>query len=178
MVTTTLSQPSGVVAVSAPAAVRSSVPTLAPSRAAVSVPGSSPLRLGASATYTLPAAVGETVNRSLYFFAGDSIMVNGRLLDQHCACHFDTAGQISLQSGPGATELLLLQGAPIDEPVAQQGPFVMNSHAELSQAFSDYQRTQFGELAESMADPVENALLPPPPSPTPAAKRSEVPQTA
>ena len=136
------------------------------------------LRLDASATYTLPAAVGETVNRSLYFFAGDSIMVNGRLLDQHCACHFDTAGQISLQSGPRATELLLLQGAPIDEPVAQQGPFVMNSHAELSQAFSDYQRTQFGELAESMADPVENALLPPPPSPTPAAKRSEVPQTA
>ena len=37
---------------------------------------------------------------------------------------------------------------------------------------------RFGELAESMADPVENALLPPPPSPTPAAKRSEVPQTA
>ncbi len=61
---------------------------------------------------------------------------------------------LALVNGPAESELLLLQGRPIGEPVAQAGPFVMSSDEELRQAFEDYRRTGFGGWPWPSTEPV------------------------
>jgi len=51
--------------------------------------------------------------------------------------------QLDLKAGPEGAQLILVAGRPLREPVAKYGPFVMNTEAELRQAFDDYRAGRF-----------------------------------
>jgi quercetin 2,3-dioxygenase len=93
------------------------------------------------------------VNRSLYFFSGRSLTLDGSAVPPSSVVSVRPDAAIELRAGD-AGELLLLQGRPIGEPVVQYGPFVMNAPAEIQRAFLDYQRTGFGGWPWPSQEPV------------------------
>ncbi len=102
------------------------------------------ITLAPGCRWTLPAAAGAQTRRSLYFFRGTELAIGGQSLRQHAAMELRCDSDLELVNGSTASELLMLQGRPIAEAVVQHGPFVMNSQAEIHQAFADYRQTQFG----------------------------------
>jgi len=115
------------------------------------------IRMAPRARWTLPAAKDDGTRRSLYFFRGASIVVDGVAVDAHAALELRGGVDVALVNGDAKSEFLLLQGRPIAETVAQYGPFVMNTRQELEQAFADYRRTQFGGWPWSDTGPVHGA---------------------
>ncbi|HSL59586.1 MAG TPA: pirin family protein [Acidimicrobiales bacterium] len=111
------------------------------------------VRLEPDATWTLPAAAGADTVRTLYLFEGGPLVVAGHEVGPSTGAVVDASVALELVDGGEGTELLMLQGRPIGEPVAQYGPFVMNTKAEIARAFDDYQRTQFGGWPWADADP-------------------------
>jgi redox-sensitive bicupin YhaK (pirin superfamily) len=102
------------------------------------------IAMEAGATWVVPAARDSRSNRALHVFAGKGIKVGDRTIDGPSMIRVQPDRPVPLEAVNGPVEILLLQGRPIGEPVAQYGPFVMNTRAELEQAFDDYRRTQFG----------------------------------
>jgi redox-sensitive bicupin YhaK (pirin superfamily) len=113
------------------------------------------LRLAPGAEWQLPAASAQT-DRTLYFFAGTGLHVDGREIAPHTAVRLRPGSAVPLRNGPSETDLLLLAGRPIGEPVVARGPFVMNDLAEIATARADYQRTQFGGWPWTKSDPVHS----------------------
>ncbi len=102
------------------------------------------MKMQGGARWTLPRAIGATTRRMLYFFKGSSVSINGQKVTEHAAFELQAGLDVELANGAEPAEFLVLQGQPIAEPVAQYGPFVMNTQAEIHQAFADYRRTEFG----------------------------------
>lgn len=93
----------------------------------------------------------ENCHRNLYLYEG-----NLKLGDEVLAGGFRykmETDSVILASQEGA-KFLILQGEPIDEPIAKGGPFVMNTQAEIDQAFSDFRKTQFGGWPWEDSEPV------------------------
>jgi redox-sensitive bicupin YhaK (pirin superfamily) len=101
------------------------------------------IEMQAGALLHLPPA-SEGIHRSLYFFEGEMIIINGDQISGHCAMDMKPHKDTRLECGPGGGRILMLQGRPINEPVANYGPFVMNTKSEIQQTYIDYRQTRFG----------------------------------
>jgi hypothetical protein len=112
------------------------------------------VKMAPGARWMLPAARSGATKRQLYFFLGADLSIAGQSVKPGSAIEVVADQAVELINGPQEAELLLLQGRPIGEPVAQYGPFVMNTEAEIHQAFADYRRTEFGGWTWGASDPV------------------------
>jgi redox-sensitive bicupin YhaK (pirin superfamily) len=98
--------------------------------------------LPAGATFEQPLPTGH--NAFLYVFRGE-VVVEGKAVPQARMAILDNAqaadGVRIKASAPA--RLLLIAGRPLNEPIAQYGPFVMNTQAEIFQAVEDFRNGLF-----------------------------------
>jgi redox-sensitive bicupin YhaK (pirin superfamily) len=109
--------------------------------------------LDAKAEWTVPPAANPDTVRTLYTFEG-SVHIGAHDLEASTGAVVRSDEPVAITGGPYGAEVLVLQGRPIGEPVAQYGPFVMNTEDEIQQAFADYRATGFGGWPWLTDDPV------------------------
>jgi len=110
------------------------------------------VRLEAGGRWTMPRAGAADTIRTVYVFDGGTLELDGEALPASTGAVVECDRDVEMTTS-AAAECLVLQARPIGEPVAQHGPFVMNTRAEIEQAFADYQRTGFGGWPWPEADP-------------------------
>lgn len=87
-------------------------------------------------------------NSMLYLIRGEIKIGGYGKVDKETLVVFENMpGAIEVISGSDA-QFLILAGAPINEKVVQQGPYVMNSETEILEAMRDYQKGKMGILVE------------------------------
>ncbi|EAQ37312.1 pirin [Nitrobacter sp. Nb-311A] len=76
-----------------------------------------------------------------------TVLVNGSEIagEAQFALLDRSGGEVTIEAN-GDASVLILSGAPIDEPVVMRGPFVMNTEGEIRQAMIDFQSGRFGTL--------------------------------
>lgn len=102
------------------------------------------LKKGGKADFSFPSHY----NTALLVLEGN-IVVNGE--EKTPTNHFALMGNDGENFEIEATDdalVLVLSGEPINEPIAAQGPFVMNTREELIQAFNDFNLGKFGYLED------------------------------
>lgn len=77
-----------------------------------------------------------------YVFEGSLITEHKKIEPQHIV-RYSAGDTVQLHAGENGARLLLLTGTPLGEPIAQHGPFVMNTEAEIQQAIEDYRAGLF-----------------------------------
>ncbi len=82
-----------------------------------------------------------THNAFAYVYRGELSIADTVVRRQRMAILANTpsSNAVVLQAGPAGAKAILIAGAPLGEPIAQYGPFVMNTQQELMQAVQDFQ---------------------------------------
>jgi redox-sensitive bicupin YhaK (pirin superfamily) len=113
------------------------------------------LRLQPGAEWTLPKTA-STTQRALFFFRGKSLSVDGQSIPSSQQIALRPDREVKLIAGDDESEILLLQGRPIGQPVVQYGPFVMTSREEIAQTIAEFRQTGFGSWDWKSNEPVHS----------------------
>ena len=108
--------------------------------------------------WIIPAA-GNGLNRTLYLHEGDEIEIDGETIPNYHSVDLSSDQEIRVKNVGSKARLLFLQGKPINEPVFQYGPYVMNDEEGIRETMKEYGRTQFGGWPWPRYDNVHEAHL-------------------
>ena len=97
------------------------------------------IHLDAGATFEQPLPAAH--NAFIVVYRGELSVADAVLRRAHLAVLANTQGSngVRLQAGPQGANAILVAGRPLAEPIAQYGPFVMNTQQELAQAVQEFQ---------------------------------------
>lgn len=101
------------------------------------------IKMAEGAKWCLPT-IPQNVNTGLYFYRGHSIELGDTPIKVNHQVNLEAGADIEIQNGDEDAYFLVLQGKPINEPIAQNGPFIMNTQQEIVEAYADFRNTQFG----------------------------------
>ncbi|WP_231458770.1 pirin family protein [Pedobacter sp. Leaf132] len=102
------------------------------------------LNKGGNADFAFPKAY----NTGFLVIEG-SVTINGsQIANANSFAYFKNEGESIAITAQENSVILILSGLPIDEPIHQYGPFLMNTEAEIHQAIADYNQGKFGYLEE------------------------------
>ena len=96
--------------------------------------------LAAAAHFSVPVETAR--NAFVYVFEGNARLA-GDDLATHTLAVLGPGDTVEVVAGDEGARFILVAGRPLGEPVAQHGPFVMNTREEIEQAFSDYREGRF-----------------------------------
>jgi redox-sensitive bicupin YhaK (pirin superfamily) len=102
------------------------------------------LTSGGSATFSFPS----NHNTCILVIEGEVILNNTEDVPLDQLALFKNEGETFTIKASQDSIVLILSGAPINEPIAAHGPFVMNTREQIMEAFQDYELGKFGELAD------------------------------
>ena len=89
-------------------------------------------------------SIPENFNACIYILSGEIILNDNFTYPAGKMIYFSNTDEGIGIEGLADTEILVLCGEPIEEPLAQYGPFVMNSQTEIMEAMRDYQMGKMG----------------------------------
>jgi redox-sensitive bicupin YhaK (pirin superfamily) len=95
------------------------------------------LDVALKAGQTFAHAVDSDLQAFLYVFEGDAT-IGDTTLPIHSFAVLGAGDSVQITAGSQAARFILVAGRPINEPIVQYGPFVMNTREEIEHAFADY----------------------------------------
>lgn len=105
------------------------------------------VELAADATFNM--TISDTANVFITPYENDVLINNTHIAPQALAV-LTTGNKVEITAGNKGARFILLSGEPLNEPIMQQGPFVMNTEEEIKQAFEDYKNNQLVKVRAEM----------------------------